>query len=109
MCASSLSYGLQRNAHAPIVALIARIAVIAGDVLVLAVTWAKTARAYKEARRLNIRAPLATTLLHEGELICAYEASPSYNFVFIWQECYSSCMSHQLASCNDPRSEPSTA
>lgn len=48
------------------VSLATRISVIIGDVLVLAVTWTKTAQAYQEARRLNIRAPLATMLFRDG-------------------------------------------
>ena len=38
-----------------------------GDVLVLLVTWSKTAESYREARRLRIRAPLATLLLRDGQ------------------------------------------
>ncbi|KAI0825861.1 hypothetical protein BC629DRAFT_31621 [Irpex lacteus] len=50
------------------VSLATRISVIIGDVLVLAVTWTKTAHAYREARRLNIRAPLATMLFRDGTI-----------------------------------------
>lgn len=50
------------------VSLATRISVIIGDVLVLAVTWTKTAQAYREARRLNIRAPLATMLFRDGAM-----------------------------------------
>ncbi len=50
------------------VSLATRISVIIGDVLVLAVTWTKTAQAYQEARRLNIRAPLATMLFRDGAM-----------------------------------------
>ena len=49
-----------------LVSLMTRIAVILGDVLVLVVTWSKTARLYKEARHLKIDAPLATLLFRDG-------------------------------------------
>ncbi|KAI0769549.1 hypothetical protein BC629DRAFT_1595860 [Irpex lacteus] len=48
------------------VSLTTRIAAVIGDLLVLAVTWLKTAQLYREARRLKIEASLATTLLHDG-------------------------------------------
>ena len=44
-----------------------RLAVIVGDVLVLLVTWAKTAQSYREARRLKVEAPLVTLLFLDGE------------------------------------------
>ena len=44
-----------------------RIAVITADVLVLLVTWSKTAKSYREARRLGISAPLVTLLFRDGE------------------------------------------
>lgn len=50
------------------VSLATRISVIIGDVLLLAVTWTKTAQAYQEAHRLNIRAPLATMLFRDGAM-----------------------------------------
>ncbi|KAI0769500.1 hypothetical protein BC629DRAFT_1533270 [Irpex lacteus] len=49
-----------------IVSLFTRVSVIIGDVIVLAVTWTKTARAYREARQLHIRSPLATVLFRDG-------------------------------------------
>ncbi|KAI0804652.1 hypothetical protein BC629DRAFT_1196527 [Irpex lacteus] len=52
--------------HHLMFSLATRIAVIAGDVLVLAVTWSKTARLYLEARKLKIRAPLASMLIYDG-------------------------------------------
>ncbi|KAI0769498.1 hypothetical protein BC629DRAFT_1680760 [Irpex lacteus] len=54
--------------EAVIVSLTTRIAVIVGDVLVLAVTWMKTARVYREARRLNLKSPLVTMILRDGTL-----------------------------------------
>ncbi|KAI0769503.1 hypothetical protein BC629DRAFT_1533368 [Irpex lacteus] len=45
--------------------LLTRMAVIMSDVLVLAVTWTKTAQAYGEAKRLKIKAPLARMLLRD--------------------------------------------
>ena len=36
------------------------------DVLVLAVTWTKTAKLYKEARQQNFKAPLVTMLFRDG-------------------------------------------
>ena len=50
-----------------IVPLATRIAVIIGDVLVLLVTWSKTAQLYYESRRLGIKAPLATLMFRDGE------------------------------------------
>ncbi len=50
------------------VSLVTRISVIIGDVLVLVVTWLKTAQAYKEARLLNIKAPLVTMLFRDGAI-----------------------------------------
>ena len=44
-----------------------RIAIIIGDVLVLLVTWSKTAQFYRESKRLRIKAPLATLLFRDGE------------------------------------------
>ncbi|KAI0083914.1 hypothetical protein BDY19DRAFT_998115 [Irpex rosettiformis] len=43
-----------------------RISVIIGDVLVLLVTWSKSAKLYHEARQLRIKAPLATLLFRDG-------------------------------------------
>ena len=37
------------------------------DVLVLLVTWSKTAMAYRETRRLGIKAPLVTLLFRDGK------------------------------------------
>ena len=49
------------------VSLLTRIAVIIGDVLVLLITWSKTAQLHRESRRLGIKAPLATLLFRDGE------------------------------------------
>ena len=49
------------------VSLVTRISVILGDVLVLLVTWSKTALAYRETRRLGIKAPLVTLLFRDGQ------------------------------------------
>ncbi|KAI0086727.1 hypothetical protein BDY19DRAFT_995482 [Irpex rosettiformis] len=43
-----------------------RISVIIGDVLVLLVTWSKSAKLYHEARQLRVKAPLATLLFRDG-------------------------------------------
>lgn len=40
---------------------------IIADVLVLAVTWMKTAQLYLEARRIKVNAPLATMLFRDGK------------------------------------------
>ena len=63
----------------PLVSLTARIAVIIGDVLVLLVTWYKTAQSYRESRRLGIKAPLATLMFRDGEreLMIAYLSTSS--------------------------------
>ncbi|KAI0738123.1 hypothetical protein BC629DRAFT_1300472, partial [Irpex lacteus] len=50
------------------VSLVTRLSVIVGDVLVLAVTWRKTYLAYREARRLRIRAPVTTMLFRDGAI-----------------------------------------
>lgn len=42
--------------------------VIIADVLVLAVTWSKTAPLYLEARRLHIKSPLAAMLFRDGTI-----------------------------------------
>lgn len=44
-----------------------RLAVIAADVLVLIMTWIKTAGTRKEARNANIRTPCMTLLIRDGE------------------------------------------
>lgn len=49
-----------------VVSLVSRISVITGDVLVLAVTWTKTARLYREGRRIKMSTPLATLLIRDG-------------------------------------------
>ena len=59
-----------------LVSLAIRSAVIVGDVLVLLVTWSKTASLYRESRRLGIKAPLATLLFRDGELIIILESMP---------------------------------
>ncbi|KAI0086733.1 hypothetical protein BDY19DRAFT_995486 [Irpex rosettiformis] len=43
-----------------------RIPVIIGDILVLLVTWSKTAKSYYGARQLRIKSPLATLLFRDG-------------------------------------------
>ena len=55
----------QYSSH--VVSLATRIAVIIGDVLILLVTWSKTAQLYYESRRLGIKAPLATLMFRDGE------------------------------------------
>ncbi len=55
-----------------IVSLVTRVSVIVGDVLLIAVTWFKTARLYKDARKLNVKAPLATLLFRDGARISVY-------------------------------------
>ena len=50
-----------------VVALVTRVTVIIGDVLVLLVTWSKSLQSYRESRRLGIKAPLATLLFCDGE------------------------------------------
>ncbi|KAI0769525.1 hypothetical protein BC629DRAFT_1533792 [Irpex lacteus] len=45
-----------------------RISVIVGDVLVLAVTWTKTAHVYREARKFGIGAHIATVLFRDGTI-----------------------------------------
>ncbi|KAI0769544.1 hypothetical protein BC629DRAFT_790526 [Irpex lacteus] len=51
-----------------LLSLISRISVIAADILVLVVTWMKTARSYSEARRLKIETPLSMMLIRDGTL-----------------------------------------
>lgn len=50
------------------VTLATRISVIVGDVLVLAVTWTKTAHVYREARKFGIGAHIATVLFRDGAM-----------------------------------------
>ncbi|KAI0769501.1 hypothetical protein BC629DRAFT_1442193 [Irpex lacteus] len=72
-CTLCYKYVFQSSDHwkytqALTVSLITRISVIFGDTLVLAVTWTKSGQAYREARQLNIRAPLATILFRDGTI-----------------------------------------
>ena len=64
------------------VSLATRIAVIISDVLVLLVTWSKTAQLYHESRHLGIKAPLAILLFRDGEreFIIAYPSTSSASF-----------------------------
>ncbi|TBU42631.1 hypothetical protein BD309DRAFT_865942 [Dichomitus squalens] len=55
---------LSCSAH--IVVLVSRICLIAGDAVVIAVTWWKTYRLKREAEASNIKAPLVTMLLRDG-------------------------------------------
>ncbi|KAI0086790.1 hypothetical protein BDY19DRAFT_329647 [Irpex rosettiformis] len=65
-----MSYPVTRLRHYPgvsdSVSLGTRISVTIGDILVLLVTWSKTAKLYREAQRLKIKAPLATLLFRDG-------------------------------------------
>ncbi len=49
-----------------IVSLGTRVTLIVGDVLVLAVTWVKTARNLTEGARIGMRTPLSTMLFRDG-------------------------------------------
>lgn len=49
------------------VALATRIALILANMLMLVLTWAKTFRLKREAMRLNMKMPLSTLLLRDGE------------------------------------------
>ncbi len=60
-----------------VVSLFTRFAVIASDILVLAVTWAKTLQLYREARRLKIATPLTTLLLRYGKVTKIASTAPS--------------------------------
>ncbi|KAI0769508.1 hypothetical protein BC629DRAFT_1442198 [Irpex lacteus] len=51
-----------------ILSLVTRIAVIIGDILVLLVTWMRTAQAYKEAKRLDIHSPVVIMLFRDGTI-----------------------------------------
>ncbi len=42
---------------------------IIGDIVVLVVTWMKTAESYSEARRLKMKAPLSVMLIRDGALV----------------------------------------
>ncbi|TBU27604.1 hypothetical protein BD311DRAFT_778821 [Dichomitus squalens] len=55
---------LSCSAH--IVVLVSRICLIAGDAVVIAVTWWKTYRLKREAEASDIKAPLVTMLLRDG-------------------------------------------
>lgn len=49
------------------VSLAGRISLIIADAIVLGVTWMKTARTTRQARRMKIRVPLNEVLLRDGE------------------------------------------
>lgn len=49
------------------VALCTRSVVIIADIIVILVTWLKTGRAYREARRQKVNAPLSRLLLRDGQ------------------------------------------
>ena len=50
-----------------IVSLGTQIAVVAADVIVLAVSWRKALGTVREASRLNIKTPLSMVLIRDGE------------------------------------------
>ncbi len=50
-----------------IATLAARLAVIAADILVLALTWRLTFRHWREGVRAGMRTPLSTMLLRDGQ------------------------------------------
>ena len=50
-----------------IVSLGTQIAVVAADVIVLAVSWRKALGTVREAARLNIKTPLSMVLIRDGE------------------------------------------
>ena len=50
-----------------IVSLGPQIAVVAADVIVLAVSWRKALGTVREASRLNIKTPLSMVLIRDGE------------------------------------------
>ncbi len=87
LCGCSPQFILAR-----LVSLATRTAVIVGDVLVLVITWTKTAQAYREARRMKIRAPLATILFRDGAeygILVLYCSS----LIATQQEQFTSCTS----------------
>ena len=52
-----------------LVSLSTRLSVVLSDVLLLVATWWKTAGTRREARKAQIRTPLMTLLIRDGELI----------------------------------------
>ena len=52
-----------------VVLFLTRGSVIAGDGLVLVLTWAKTFRQWRESRRLKIETSITSLLMRDGELI----------------------------------------
>lgn len=62
------------NTYKNLVSYMARISVIAGDVLALSVTWWKTLGIVREATRLKIKVPLGMVLIREGECSAHYSA-----------------------------------
>lgn len=62
-----------------------RIAVIVADLLVLAVTWYKTAGTVRQAHRLGIRAPLWEIMLRDGELSVLNEQLKLRTNGIIWR------------------------
>lgn len=47
-----------------------RAAVIAGDAIVLVVTWVKTWHTYKIASSVDLQVPLSYLILRDGALFC---------------------------------------
>ncbi|OCH86416.1 hypothetical protein OBBRIDRAFT_797216 [Obba rivulosa] len=62
-CASGKTISNAANIH---FAITTRVCTIVADLIVLLMTWNKTYTAYRNARRLNINAPLAEMLLKDG-------------------------------------------
>ncbi len=54
---------------------------IIGDILVLVVTWMKTAQSYSEARRLKMKAPLSRMLIRDGTVVQLRLSLPSVYYL----------------------------
>ncbi|KZT08759.1 uncharacterized protein LAESUDRAFT_648827, partial [Laetiporus sulphureus 93-53] len=62
--------------HTPLVIiLVARICPVVSDLIVLLVTWYKTSGLAIQARRLRLRAKIATLLMRDGEYVWPFECT----------------------------------
>lgn len=61
------------------VSLSTRIALIIADIIVLAITWKRTASTVREASRINVRVPLSEVLIRDGKHKYSMSASGVYS------------------------------
>lgn len=73
-----------------LVAIISRVTLITADVIVIVVTWIKTARQTREAALLGVGVGVSATLLRDGKYVVEPLESGTYSFV---QEAFTLCES----------------